>query len=72
MTSLKVELELFDNEVVNYSIIDISGRRVMSGVASDLEFGVQTIDARNLTSGMYVVQLVSEYRTISKKIVVNK
>ncbi|WP_396601807.1 T9SS type A sorting domain-containing protein [Algibacter sp. R77976] len=72
VNSLKVELELFDNEVMSYRIIDISGRNVKYGVASDLEFGLQTIDARNLKSGMYVVQFVSEYRTITKKIIVNK
>uniref|UniRef100_UPI0026226502 T9SS type A sorting domain-containing protein n=1 Tax=uncultured Algibacter sp. TaxID=298659 RepID=UPI0026226502 len=72
VNSLKIELELFDNEVMNYNIIDISGRNIMSGIASDLEFGLQTIDSRNLNSGMYVLQLVSEYRTITKKILVNK
>ena len=72
VNSLKVELELFDNEIMSYNIIDIRGRNVISGVASDLEFGLQTIDARNLNNGMYVVQFVSEYRTIIKKIVVNK
>ena len=72
VNSLKVELDLFDNEIMSYSIVDVSGRNVISGVASDLEFGLQTIDARNLNSGMYVVRFVSEYRTITKKIVVNK
>ncbi|WP_298555047.1 T9SS type A sorting domain-containing protein [uncultured Algibacter sp.] len=72
VNSLKVELELFENEVMNYSIIDVSGRNVMSGTATNLEFGLQNIDASRLNSGMYLVQFVSEYRTITKKIIVRK
>ena len=72
VNTLKVELELFENEVMNYSIIDIRGRNIVSGIARNLEFGLQNIDTRRLTSGMYLVQFVSEYRTITKKIIVKK
>jgi hypothetical protein len=70
--NLNVELELIEDEIMNFNIIDVSGRSVMSGVASDLEFGLQKINAGRLNSGMYLVQFVSEYRTITKKIVVKK
>jgi hypothetical protein len=69
---LNVELELIEDEIMNFNIIDVNGRSVMSGVASDLEFGLQKINAGRLNSGMYLVQFVSEYRTITKKIVVKK
>ena len=72
VNSLKVELELIDNEVMNYSIIDISGRNIISREAKDLEFGLQTIDTSRLNSGMYLIQFTSEYRTITKKIIVKK
>ncbi|WP_298346283.1 T9SS type A sorting domain-containing protein [uncultured Algibacter sp.] len=70
--NLNVELELIEDEIMNFNIIDVSGRSVMSGVASDLEFGLQKINAGRLNSGMYLVQFVSEYRTITKKIIVKK
>jgi hypothetical protein len=72
INTLNVEVELLDDETMNYSVIDIQGRRVMSGAANNLEFGSQVIDASRLNTGMYLVQFVSEYRTITKKIVVKK
>ncbi|SHJ18564.1 Por secretion system C-terminal sorting domain-containing protein, partial [Algibacter luteus] len=70
--SLNVEIELIENEVMNYNIIDVSGRSVMSGVANDLESGLQTLNTSRLNSGMYLVQFSSEYRTITNKIIVKK
>ena len=72
INNLSVEIELLDDETMNYKVIDIQGRQIMSGSASDLQYGSHTIDASRLNSGMYLVQFVSEYRTISKKIVVKK
>lgn len=72
VNTLKVNMEIFDDEVMNYSVIDISGRQVTSGSAQDLEYGTQTIDTSRLNAGMYLVQFTSEYRTITEKIIVKK
>ena len=72
VNQLKVDIEVFDNEAMEYSIIDVSGRRVISGSAKDLEYGIQTINTSRLNAGMYLVQFTSEYRTITKKIIVRK
>jgi hypothetical protein len=65
-------MEVFDDEVVNYSIIDLSGRTVLRGLAKDLSLGTQKINANTLNSGMYLVKLESKYRSITKKIIVKK
>ena len=70
VNTLNIEMELFDNEVMSYEVIDVTGRRVMSGIAKDLQFGKQSIDLGRFNSGLYVVQLVSEFRTVSKKIII--
>ncbi|GAA4963170.1 T9SS type A sorting domain-containing protein [Algibacter aquimarinus] len=72
VNTLRVDMEIFDDEVMNYSVIDISGRRVISGSAKDLEYGAQTVDTSRLKAGMYLVQFTSEYRTITEKIIVKK
>ena len=72
VNKLNVDIEVFDNEVMEYSVIDVSGRRVISGSAKDLEYGMQTINTSRLNAGMYLVQFTSEYRTITEKIIVRK
>ncbi|MCB0449840.1 MAG: T9SS type A sorting domain-containing protein, partial [Confluentibacter sp.] len=70
--ALSINMEVFDDEVVNYSIIDLSGRTVLRGLAKDLSLGTQKINANTLNSGMYLVKLESKYRSITKKIIVKK
>lgn len=72
MNTLKVDIEVFDNEVMDYNIIDVSGRRIISGSAKELEYGMQNINTSRLNAGMYLVQFTSEYRTITEKIIVKK
>ena len=67
---LNVEMNVMDNEVMNYSVMDVSGRLVLSGVAKNLVNGRDSIDLSRLTSGMYLVQFVSDFRTITKKIMI--
>ncbi len=72
INNLNVDIALFDDEEMSYSIVDVSGRQIVSGLAKDLESGKQTIDASILNAGMYLVRFVSNYRTITKKIVVKE
>lgn len=72
INTLSVEIQLLDDETMNYKVIDIRGRQIMSGEANNLKYGAEVIDTSKLNLGMYVVQFVSEYRTIIKKIIVKK
>ncbi|WP_345277103.1 T9SS type A sorting domain-containing protein, partial [Litoribaculum gwangyangense] len=69
---LNVDLELFDGEVMNFNVYDASGRRVISGIAKDLQNRTQKIDTSILSEGLYLVQFKSEYRTVTEKIIVRK
>ena len=65
-------MEVFDDEVMTYSVIDINGRRMISGSSQDIQFGTQTVDTSVLNAGMYIVQFKSDYRTVTEKIIVRK
>jgi hypothetical protein len=67
---LNVEMDVMEDEVMNYSVMDVSGRLIISGIAKNLEYGRDSIDLSRLTSGMYLIQFTSEFRTITKKIMV--
>ena len=67
-----IEMNLLEDEDIKFSIIDIQGRKVMFGSAKELEFGKKTIKTNGLNDGVYLIQLESEYRTITKKIIINK
>jgi hypothetical protein len=67
---LNVEMEIMDDEVMNYSVFDVSGRQVMAGIASNLKSGKESINLSRLNSGMYLIQFVSEFRSINKKIMI--
>ena len=72
VSDLNVNIQLFDDEVMSYRINDVSGRQVLSG--NDLRFasGYVKLNTNNLTNGMYIISFESEYRTITKKILVNR
>ena len=53
--------------VNNYSIYDISGRRILFNTFNASE---KKVDVSNLNSGVYLLELVSSERKITKKIVV--
>ena len=53
--------------VNNYSIYDISGRRILFNTFNSSE---KKVDVSNLNSGVYLLELVSSERKIIKKIVV--
>ncbi|WGD35195.1 T9SS type A sorting domain-containing protein [Olleya sp. YS] len=71
ISELNIDIQVFDDEIMNYTINDASGRQVMSGILNT-NGGTSVINTNALSSGMYLISLESEYRTITKKIVVNK
>jgi hypothetical protein len=50
-------------------IFDINGKQVLN---SKLEYGVQSIDVSNFTSGIYIINFTSEKGTTSKKKFIKK
>ncbi|TBN13726.1 T9SS type A sorting domain-containing protein [Hyunsoonleella pacifica] len=72
VNNLNVEIRLFDNEEMSYSIMDVRGRMIMSGSAEALKSGKFTINTNRFAKGMYVVNFVSEFRTVTKKIIIEK
>ena len=72
VNNLNVEIRLFDNEEMNYNIMDVRGRMIMSGSAEALKSGKFIINTNQFAKGMYVVNFVSEFRTITKKIIIEK
>ncbi|MGC6431259.1 MAG: T9SS type A sorting domain-containing protein [Jejuia sp.] len=69
---LNVEIRLFDKEQMDYNIVDARGRLIMNGSAEALESGSVSINTNGLSEGMYIVNFVSDYRTVNKKVVVKK
>ena len=67
VSEINVDVQVFDDENIKYTITDISGRQVMRGTLLNTR-----IDANSLPNGMYLVKLESDYRVITKKIIVNK
>jgi hypothetical protein len=72
VNAVNIELILFDDEDMSYNIVDISGRQVLSGKANSLQSGKETIDTYGLNNGVYLIQLKSNYRSLTKKFIVNK
>ena len=71
-STLNVSIQTFDDEVMTYKMRDMSGRQVATGLNNSLNNGSGQIDATNLANGMYIISFESEYRTIIKKVMVNK
>ncbi|MDB9961365.1 T9SS type A sorting domain-containing protein, partial [Oceanihabitans sp.] len=72
INDLNIDVVLFDDEIVNYSIFDLSGRQISAGIINASSNGKKAINVNALQSGMYLVNLESDYRTMTKKIQVIK
>ncbi|QIJ88156.1 hypothetical protein C7H62_0346 [Mesoflavibacter sp. HG96] len=66
---LNIKIRLNEGEIFNYSITDLNGKQVNTGVVNS---SLTTINTKLLAEGLYVLKLQSGYRTITKKIVVKK
>lgn len=69
---LTVNMAAFGDENVNYDVSDIGGRRILSGKLNLLDGGVVSINTNSLSNGVYLIRLNSQYRQITKRIVVEK
>ena len=70
--NLNIDVVLFDDEVMNYTVFDLSGRRIISGNIDANSNGKKSLNVYALQNGMYLINLESKYRTMSKKLQVNR
>ncbi len=69
VNSLNVDITLFEGEILNYMMIDLNGKQVLSG---SLNSNTNVIQTKDLAAGLYILKLNSEGRSFTKKIVVKK
>ena len=69
---LNLEVKLLDNEVMTYTITEISGRQVQAGSVDNVIKRGSTFDTSSLSNGMYIVRFKSDYREFVSKIQVLK
>ena len=72
INDLNIDIVLFDDEVMNYTLLDISGRQISFGTINPTNNGKEKLHVNALQNGMYLMRLQSDYRTVVKKIQVNK
>ncbi len=70
-STLNIKTLLFEDEIVNYAIIDIQGRLLKSGVITTISVDIHQLDMSNLSNGTYIVQLNSEFRNFTTKVQVH-
>ncbi|MFD2543667.1 T9SS type A sorting domain-containing protein [Lacinutrix gracilariae] len=70
--NLNMDIVLFDNEVMHYTLLDMSGRQISNGTINTANDGKEKLNVSALQNGMYLMRLQSDYRTVVKKIQVNK
>ncbi|MFP4847250.1 T9SS type A sorting domain-containing protein, partial [Winogradskyella sp. PE311] len=70
-TTLNIKTLLFEDEIINFSVIDIQGRVLKRGVINTISRDSHQLDMSNLSMGTYIVQLNSEFRNFTTKIQVN-
>jgi len=69
---INVDAKLRDNEILNYAIVDLSGRLISKGLINSTNGGENdTINLEALKNGMYLVSFSSQYRKITKTIKVS-
>ena len=71
-TTLNINTLLLQDEVVNYTIVDMQGRLLKRGVITTLSSDKHQIEMGSLSIGTYIVQLNSEFRNFTTKVQVSK
>ncbi len=69
VTQLNINVDLLKNEVLNYAMIDVNGKLILTGKLSN---NSNTINTSDLAAGFYILKLNSEVRQLTKKIMVRK
>ncbi len=69
---LNINTFILEDEIVNYTIIDMQGRLLKHGVITTLSNDTYQLDMSNLSNGTYIVQLNSEFRNFTTKVQVQR
>ncbi len=69
---LNIDIKLFDDETMSYTISDLGGRLIQSGSVNEITRLGNTIETGRLSSGTYLISFTSDYRNFVKKIQVSK
>jgi hypothetical protein len=69
---LNIDIRLFDDETMSYTISDLGGRLIQSGSVNEITRLGNTIETGRLSSGTYLISFTSDYRNFVKKIQVSK
>jgi hypothetical protein len=70
-STLNIKTLLLEDEILNYTIVDIQGRLLKSGVIFTISGDKHQLDMSNLSYGTYIVQLNSEFRNFTTKVQVH-
>ena len=71
--NLYVKADIIEDEKLNYTIVDISGRIMASGTTTSvMNSNDISINTSNLNEGTYFVKFDSKYRSFTKAIQVSK
>jgi hypothetical protein len=63
----KLHIETRGNDKINFSVIDASGKRIMSKILNGS--GDQTIDISNYSSGIYLLQIQKGNNLFTEKLI---
>ena len=70
--NINIDIRLFDDEQMTYSISDLSGRQIRTGSINQVIKLGNNISTDTLTDGMYLISFTSDFRSFVKKIQVRK
>ena len=69
---VSLEAKMVPKETINYTVIDVSGRVMLTGKTTEFENANSSIDMSQLRDGTYFVRFESEYRSFTKAVQVRK
>lgn len=68
---LNIQLDLEEPTDISFNITDLNGKSVMNWSASAVTTNLYTKDVSHLASGFYFIQVSTNKKTITKKVIVN-
>ena len=70
--TISLATEIIPQETLNYTVVDVSGRVMLSGQTDVKSTSQPTIDLSRLNDGTYFIRFESEYRNFTKAVQVRK
>ncbi|WP_299335903.1 T9SS type A sorting domain-containing protein [uncultured Psychroserpens sp.] len=69
---VRIDTEIVPEETINYTVVDVSGRVMLSGETTAIQNDNLSIDMSRLKDGTYFVKFESKYRNFTKAVQVRK